>query len=177
MRSSSTVEEVVKSRLTGTWRLLSCEATADDGSVSYPYGHNPVGYLIYTPQGFMAVSIMSRNPPRVASDDLLAGLAREFASDGEHQPAFAYVSYSGRFDVWPAQGATSTLLGEAGGATPHNILAGTVVHHLETCSYPNWVGTDQRRTFELTDDHLTLITPPLLRRGVRATARLMWKRA
>ena len=39
--------------------------------------------------------------------------------------------------------------------------AGVVVHHVEGASFPNWIGTDQRREFTLSGRRLTLRTPPL----------------
>ena len=54
--------------------------------------------------------------------------------------------------------------------------AGVVVHHVEGATFPNLIGTDQRRTFALSGDRLTLSTPPLVRAGRRSTYVLVWER-
>jgi hypothetical protein len=54
--------------------------------------------------------------------------------------------------------------------------ARTVTHHVEGATFPNWIGTDQRRTYELSGDRLTLSTPPMVRGGRRSTYVLVWER-
>ncbi|HET7768154.1 MAG TPA: lipocalin-like domain-containing protein [Chloroflexota bacterium] len=143
-------------RLIGTWRLVAVEARDARGVVTHPYGAHPVGYLTYTPEGRMAVSIMRAPAPRVESTDLFRGAAEALA--GGH----AYVGYSGTVSVEDAQE------GDA--------VQGTVVHTLDTCSYPNWVGTEQRRRFLLEGDELTLTTPRIERGGTGASATVRWVR-
>lgn len=136
------------SRLLGTWRLVSVEARGVDGAVTLPYGREPVGYLTYTAEGRMAVSIMRAPAPRVKSGDLFLGAAEALGA------GHAYIGYSG----------TVAVEGD------------TVVHTLDTCSYPNWVGTVQRRRFQLEADSLTLTTPLIDRGGVAAAAVVKWVR-
>lgn len=106
----------------------------------------------------MAVSIMRGEPARVDSPDVLTGTAAALAA-GTH----AYIGYSGTVQVEQCR--------QDGDA-----LTGTVVHTLDTCSYPNWVGTEQRRVFRLEGQRLTLTTPAIQRAGVLATAVLVWER-
>lgn len=49
---------VTTDQLMGTWTLQSWTRTADDGSVSYPYGENAQGRLIYAPSGQMSGFLM-----------------------------------------------------------------------------------------------------------------------
>lgn len=51
-----------------------------------------------------------------------------------------YVGYAGRFEVVPDED--------------------TVVHHIEVCSYPNWIGDAQVRFAKLEGDQLTLTPSP-----------------
>ena len=148
------------SRLLGTWRLVSVEARREDGAITLPYGREPSGYLTYTAERRMAVSMMRAPAPRVKSGDLFLGAAEALA--GGH----AYVGYSGTVSV------------EDISTTPdeHGALTGTVVHTLDTCSYPNWVGTAQRRRFLLEGNRLTLTTPPIERGGTGAVATVSWVR-
>jgi Lipocalin-like domain len=54
--------------------------------------------------------------------------------------------------------------------------AGTVTHHLEGGSYPNFVGTDQRRLFMLQGDRLVLSAPPERMGGSEVTYVATWER-
>lgn len=37
-------------RLVGTWKLLSASASTATGTDEAPFGANPIGFLIYTPE-------------------------------------------------------------------------------------------------------------------------------
>ncbi len=71
--------------LIGTWRLVSYRTVRADGTIRYPFGNRARGYLIYTPEGRMVVTIMPRRR--------LVRLARYAVS------ATRYISYSGRYTV------------------------------------------------------------------------------
>jgi hypothetical protein len=104
----------------------------------------------------MAVSMMRAPAPRVESGDLFRGAAEALAA------GHAYVGYSGTVSVEDVR--------------VDGVLSGTVVHALDTCSYPNWVGTEQRRRFRLEGDRLTLTTPSIERGGTGAVATVRWVR-
>jgi hypothetical protein len=133
----------------GTWRLVSCTWTDTEGRVSYPYGQDPQGYLIYTDEGHMAVNFMSTGRARFRSDDPAAAGTQE-----RRQANKTYQSYSGTYQVEGDQ----------------------IVHHVEVSLFPNWVGTDQRRIYQLTGDRLSLSTLPLQTRGEEIRADLVWQR-
>ena len=40
--------------LVGTWRLVSYEERDEDGGITHPLGRDPVGFLTYTADGYMA---------------------------------------------------------------------------------------------------------------------------
>ncbi len=42
---------MAENSLVGTWRLVSVEFREEDGTVSYPYGRDALGYLTYTADG------------------------------------------------------------------------------------------------------------------------------
>ena len=77
--------------LIGTWRLISYEARTGDGAVSYPLGKNPSGFILYSEDGYMSVT-MSANRTNYASSDLTAGTPEEKLAAAE-----TYLSYSGRY--------------------------------------------------------------------------------
>ena len=135
--------------LVGAWRLVHWEQRGEDGTVTYPFGSDAQGYLLYTQQGVMSATLSAVDRPPFASDDLLAAGDVEWA-----RASRTYLAYCGRYEV----------RGE------------TVVHHVELCSYPNWVGTDLERRLEIAGSRLTLSTPPRVLGGVWQTAHLIWER-
>ncbi len=137
------------SRFLGTWKLISCEHRLENGTITYPMGDNPVGVLIYTPDGYMSGTLMNANRPRFRTTDLFEG------SDSERaQAARTYVHYTGPFEVWEDR----------------------VIHHVEASLFPNWVGTRQQRFYQFSGDTLELSTNPFVSEGGRQTAHLLWKR-
>src|SRR6185437_5894885 len=115
--------------LLGTWRLVSFEIENPEGEVSRPFGENAAGYLMYSADGYMAVSIMPLDRPNFLSSTLDAGKPEEKI---------------GAFDTYTSYCGTYEIRGD------------TVVHHIELCLFPNWSGADQHRQFELSGDRLTL---------------------
>jgi hypothetical protein len=54
--SMATHDPVVPlTRLHGTWRLVGRRVTHADGKVTNPVGENPRGFIMYSPDGYMAV--------------------------------------------------------------------------------------------------------------------------
>lgn len=138
-----------KDKFIGTWKLLSLESKTEDGNVNYPLGKDVSGYLTYTEQNFMSVSMMQPNRPIFKSLDIKGGVIEEkvAAIDG-------CVSYCGRF----------TIQGKK------------IIHHIELSLFPNWVGIDQERFYEFQSDRLILSTSPFLIEGQKQTAHLIWQK-
>ncbi len=120
--------------------------------MTYPMGRNISGMLMYDANGHMSAQIMHLDRPTFASDDQLKGNPEEIKSAFE-----GFVAYFGTYEV--------------------NKEEGTVTHHVEGSSFPNWVGTDQRRFFEFYGNQLTVSTPPTPFGGEQLTALLIWERA
>jgi hypothetical protein len=136
-------------KLVGTWKLVSFSAQDPSGQVSYPFGKNAQGRLIYEANGRMAVQLMNPDRPRFASNDLLR------TSEAEVRAAFdGYAAYYGSYSVDPGQGL--------------------MVHHVEAAHLPNWVGTGQVRHFEFQGNRLILKGP--LERGGQGVVSLVWER-
>ena len=49
-------------------------------------------------------------------------------------------------------------------------------HHIEVCSYPNWIWNAQGRFAKLDGDQLVLSTRPMTFQGVERRAELVWER-
>ena len=105
--------------------------TTDTGKTVYPYGEHLFGILIYTPDGYMSALLMDPDRKRFASNDLKLGTEEEIKQAYEK-----FDAYCGTYTV--------------------DAEKGTVTHHVEGAKFPNWVGTDQVRYYELKDDRLQI---------------------
>jgi hypothetical protein len=137
--------------LVGTWRLRSWKNIGSDGSVVDPLGEDPVGYIFYNHDGYVSVEIMAARRTPYRYPDAFGGTPEE-----RSEAISSYLSYSGPFEVLPDQD--------------------TVIHHIEVCSYPNWIGNAQVRAAKLDGDLLTLSTKPMTLQGVERRAELVWER-
>jgi len=142
------VEEHRRS-LIGTWRLKSWESHGDDGTVTHPCGPDAVGYLTYTPDGFMFGMLTRANRQPFAENDLFGGTPEEWTVAGR-----GVVAYCGRYEV----------------------RSEAVIHHVELSLFPNWIGAEQVRFAELDGDRLTVRTAPITAEG-RSVHLLVWERA
>jgi hypothetical protein len=137
--------------LVGTWRLRSWKNVASDGSAIDPLGERPVGYIFYNDDGYMSVEIMAPDRAPYGEADAFGGTLEERSN-----AISTYLSYSGPFEVLADRDV--------------------VIHHIEVCSYPNWVGNAQVRFARLDGDRLTLSTKPMTFQGVERSAELVWER-
>lgn len=113
----------------GSWSLVSFEHVLPSGEVSKPFGDSPSGSILYQADGHMSAQLCAANPTRFASDDTLCASAEEAAEAWR-----TYFGYWGGFEV---QAETSV-----------------VVHRVEGCSFPNWIGTEQSRRFRFDGPNL-----------------------
>ena len=118
--------------LIGVWKLFSLEVLVE-GSVRYPYGDHPLGRLTYDRAGRMSAQIMQAGRRSSIDDpDAIAGAS----ADELRQIAEGYLGYYGSFTIDEENQ--------------------TVIHHVEACMLPAWVGTEQRRLYEFEGGRLVL---------------------
>jgi hypothetical protein len=137
------------SPLMGTWKLISYRLIGSHGRVRYPYGEDAVGYIIYGPDGYMAVSIMSADRRPFAGADILRRTTEEAA-----EATRTYLSYCGTYEV----------------------LLDRVIHHVAVSLFPNWSGSAQERFYLLDGDRLELSTAPIRLHAIAPRACLSWER-
>jgi len=107
-----------------------------DGKTTEPYGHRPQGIVVYGSDGRVVTVIVHEDLDRFQSDSIAA------ASSAEASYAFRRtLGYFGRYEV--------------------DREAGTVIHHVDACTFPNWKGEDEVRNFETDGNRLKMTTPPL----------------
>jgi hypothetical protein len=144
-----------RKKFIGMWKLIS-GASKDQitGVVSYPWGKNPFGRLLYDEAGRVFVQLM--NPGRRSVGGMSnRGAAATIASssaDEMREMLTGFNAYFGTFDV--------------------DQTTGTVIHHLQSALIPSWVGTDQRRKYEFSAAGELII----LNTASRADYRLVWQR-
>jgi hypothetical protein len=120
----------IRSKLVGTWELISTEDHLTDGSTrSYPdIGPHGKGFLIYTADGYMCAQLMNPDRPRWKDENQPTDAEKISAFDG-------FSSYCGQYEVNENE---------------------SVVYHLpKTALHPGFVGTRQRRPATLRGDVLT----------------------
>ena len=116
-----------KNPLVGTWQLEQYVDTPEGGRPVYAFGNPPVGMFVFTVDGHVSISLM-RNPPAVSTE----------SSDPDPDacvPAW-YCSYFGTYRYDPRGPSWTT-----------RVIGGNIPHYL---------GTDQRRTFEVRGKLLTI---------------------
>jgi len=140
-----------KPSLAGTWTLVLVDNVLPDGSRIHLYGAQPHGILMFDDRGRYSLQILSADRPRFASNDKSKGTAEEYQASMRGSN-----SHFGRYTV-------------------HN--DSTITFHIEHASFPNWEGTEQKRSFTLLSDELkyTVLTPTS--GGAKATGEVIWKRA
>lgn len=106
----------------GSWGLVSFELFLPSGEVLKPYGDSPIGSILYQSGGRMSAQLCSDNPKRFVSDDDSQATVDELAEAWR-----AYFGYWGTYEI------------DAG--------KGVIMHRVEGCSFPNWIGTKQARHF------------------------------
>lgn len=136
--------------LLGSWSLLSWEIRSSDGTVAYPIGQSPRGVITYDEANRMAVQIMQTDRPRSVSADPFGAAPEEIVAAW-----MGFISYAGSYE--------------------HDPLDRRVVHHVEICSFPNWVGSRQERFYDFDGDVLVLSTPPISLGGDATVSTLFWK--
>jgi hypothetical protein len=119
---------------------------------SFPFGIQPEGFLIYTPDGFVSAQLMRPGRSVFRSHDWHGGTPDEYKEAGR-----GYIAYCGVFEVDEEKE--------------------TVTHTPSVALLPNLVGRNQLRSVTLRGDRLTLlaISTPVENGGL-ITSRMEWQR-
>jgi hypothetical protein len=137
-----------KDQLVGTWVLVSAYNERQDGSKFEPFGANPTGILMFDGNGRFSLELIRSGLPKFASNNRQEGTPEENKAIVQ-----GIICFFGTYSVSEAD---------------H-----TLNYHIESSSFPNWNGTDQKRSFTLTGDEMTYTGPG----ASGGTSHLVWKRA
>ena len=138
-------------QLAGVWHLVSSEFRTSSQDVIYPLGEDAQGLAIFSESGYMSAQLMRQNRPLFAAGDQASGTPEEVQAALQ-----GYVAYYGPCQVEVGQKTLTT--------------------QVEGSMYPNWVGGEQVRFYELTDSQLILKTTPIAFGEEKFTGILTWER-
>ncbi len=88
--------------LIGAWQLVSCTMESADGSIDHPFGLQPGGAILYTPDGWMSAHLIDRGGA---------------ASDAASSP-----HYSGYFGPFSLSEVDSIVIHHVRGASDERIV-------------------------------------------------------
>jgi Lipocalin-like domain len=153
-RDRMKTQSSIRQQLLGAWTLESyVETEIEKGAGHHPLGESPLGFIIYTSDGYMSAQLQARGRALFAGNDMYRGEASEYVAAGT-----TYLAYSGRFSVDEASHVVS--------------------HHADVSFFPNWFGQTVMRVARFDDDRLMLTTErPQQFNGTLKMAQLVWKRA
>jgi hypothetical protein len=140
-----------KQQFIGTWSLVSIQYVEKDGRRIEPFGPDAKGILYFDAGGRFATQVMAANRPSFASNNRMIGTAEENKAVSR-----GVVAYFGTYTVDEANRI--------------------VTLYIEQSSFPNWNGTDQKRTFMFAGDELRYTAASSTANPAEA-AELVWKRA
>jgi hypothetical protein len=149
--SAANPKSAIVTKLVGTWKLVEFAGTIDGQPVT-PLN---AGRLTYDSSGQVSLHMLVQERPKFASDK-----KRQSTKD-EAKVAFdGYVAYFGRYRV--------------------DETAGVVIHSIEGSIFPNEIGKESIRFYELSGDRLTLRVTSLVDGKIlpksASTAYVIWER-
>jgi hypothetical protein len=144
----------LKDQLIGSWKLVSYVEKPVDGSSSfYPMSEDPMGIIMYTPDGYMSAQLMHPDRKNFASGDWFDGTDAEYK-----QEASSYIAYSDPFHVDEEKQ--------------------TLTHSMFVSLFSNWTRQTQPREVKIEDNLLHLSSAsPIMSGGKKVMSYLTWKRA
>lgn len=139
----------LQEQLLGAWQLVSFNSVRTDGSKLTVFGDNPNGIAFFDRTGHYIITVMRSDRAKFAANDRAQGTAEENKATAE-----GTITYFGTYAV----------------SEPDH----TLNIHVVGSSFPNWNGTDQKRSFAVSADELKLTNPVASTGGV---TEVVWKRA
>lgn len=119
--------EIQPSQLVGSWNMIS-NIQDQNGRKTDVYGANPQGLLMFDSSGHFSLMIMRSDLPKFGVNNRTAGTPSEEKAVVQGSIAF-YGTYS--------------------------VSGNTLGLHIESSTFPNWRGTDQKRTISIAGDQLS----------------------
>lgn len=141
-------QKTLSEQIVGTWTYVSVDTIHPDGSRVPLFGPNPQGQAVFDRNGRYMLLTSRAGQPKFASDNRFEGTPEE-----NRAVVQGSIAHFGKYSV--------------------NETDKTITFHIETCTFPNWNGVEQKRPMTLTGDQLTWKTPA----STGGTAEVVLKRA
>ena len=147
---ATALQAAPRDRFLGVWKLIRFERKFTDGRIDYPYEEKPVGRITYDKAGRMSAQLMrpGRRSTVAPGTSFVTGKA---SAEEIREAVEGFIAYYGTFDV-----DESTQ---------------TVIHHVQACLVPSWVGTDLKRIYRFDANRLVLTAA-----ATTGTLELVWER-
>lgn len=142
-------KKTLNEQITGAWRYVAVDTIHPDGSRVPMYGPNPQGLVIFDGKGHYALVNARTGLPKFSSQKRTVGTPEEYKAIVQGS-----IAHFGRYTL--------------------NEADKTITFHIETSTFPNWDGIEQKRPFTLKGDELKWTTPGASSGG---TAEVVLKRA
>ena len=118
--------------IVGSWTLVSADTVRPDGSKVRTFGENPKGTIIFTSDGRFIYLFASADLPKFASNNRATGTAEENKA--------------------VVQSSIATF-------GTYSVADKDLTMKVEHSTFPNWMGTDQKRTIAITGNDLKWTNP------------------
>lgn len=142
-------QKSLKEQLIGTWTLVSSDQVRPDGSRLKQFGADPKGINVFDANGRFFIMVASADNSQIASNDPRSTKAEESGA-----LIVESIAYYGTYTV--------------------NEAERFIMLHLEASTFPNQIGTDQKRTVtSLTANELKYSAPAAI---PGAQVHQVWKR-
>lgn len=155
---SKTTETSIRTRLIGSWRLVSRQSRRANGELEADAGLStvPLGILIYDESGHVAAQLSRRDRTVTMIGEECQIAATTKGTPDTAQTILGYDAYFGTYKI--------------------DEQAGIVTHHLEAALFPGDIGKDIERHFTVTGDKLTISFSTTTREGVKVSRTLIWEK-
>lgn len=138
---------VSKDALVGTWKLVEVKSVDKEQKNIYPYGKNPVGYTIYTQDGYISSSIIMSN--RLSLGLPIQEIFRmAYGGKPKITNLFNYLKATLRY-VQAGNKYASYIC-------KYEIRDNKLIYHIEVSLVPDFIGTDLEMAFEISEDQLVI---------------------
>jgi len=135
-----------KDQIVGVWKLVSAEAEQDGKKVEF-FGPDPVGIYIFDANGRFFSQISRSDLPKFASGNRYQGTPEENKAVVQ-----GFIAYFGTYSVTES---------------------GVLTLHMLNSSFPNFNGTDQKRSISISGDEMQYSSAET---SFGASAHQVWKR-
>jgi hypothetical protein len=127
-------QKPLSEQIAGAWTYVAVDTVRPDGSRVSMYGPNPQGLVIFDGNGHYALVNARADQPKIASNNRMQATPEEYKNIVQGS-----IAHFGKYTV--------------------NEADKTITFHIQTSTFPNWNGVEQKRPFTLVGDELKWTTP------------------